>query len=84
MFIVLENGRVDFIEFSQGYMTSSSNFNHYGKADYSYAAVVDYNCINLTPLGKFLMPPPMFEKQIQLQSPVSLIYMYGILIAITA
>ena len=29
-------------------------------------AVVDGVSINLTPLGKFVMPPPMFEKQVTL------------------
>ena len=47
--------------------------------DLSYTAVVDYNNINLTPLGKFLMPPPMFEKQFKSDSarPPSCLNMYG-------
>ena len=60
--MIQQNGRVDFIEFSMAYHTSSSNFNHLAHPDLSYTAVVDYNNLNLTPLGKFVMPPPMFEK----------------------
>jgi len=45
----------------------------------SYTAVVDHQMINLTPLGKFMMPPPMFEKQVDLltDEPCRCIYMYG-------
>jgi hypothetical protein len=50
------------VEFNLTYTTSSGNFNHAGHEDLSYAAVVDNAHINLTPLGKFLMPPPMSEK----------------------
>ena len=46
------------------YHTSVSNFNHAECDNLSYTAVADYTSINLTPLGKFMMPPPMFEKQI--------------------
>lgn len=66
IFIIQNNGRFDFIEFSLNYHTSSSNYNHADHADLSYTAVIDYNNINLTPLGKFIMPPPMFEKQVTL------------------
>lgn len=45
-------------------MTSSTHCNH-GESN-GYVAVVDGPAINLTPLGKFLMPPPMFEKQISI------------------
>ena len=78
--LIQENGRVDFIEFNLAYMTSSSNFNHAEYPDLSYTAVVEGNCINLTPLVKFVMPPPMFEKQVQLADttyPISCIYMHG-------
>jgi IKI3 family len=44
------------------YHTSSGNFNHFEHPDLSYTAVIDYAHINLTPLGKFVMPPPMSEK----------------------
>ena len=78
MFFAHSDGRLDFIEFVFNYHTSSSNFNHKGAEDFSYTAVVDYNNINLTPLGKFVMPPPMYEKQVTLkEGPPSLLYMYG-------
>jgi hypothetical protein len=75
---VQSNGRFDFIEFALNYHTSSTNFNHSGHPDFSYTAVVDYNNINLTPLGKFVMPPPMFQKQVTLtQGHASCLYLYG-------
>lgn len=80
LFLIQESGRVDFVEFHLTYMTSSSNYNHAKHPDLSYTAVVDGNCINLTPLGKFVMPPPMFEKQVQLAGsshPLSCLYMHG-------
>ena len=36
------------------------------KDNHGYVAVVDGAAINLTPLGKFVMPPPMYEKQVVL------------------
>jgi len=65
------------VEFNLIYTTSSGNFNHAGHEDLSYAAVVDNAHINLTPLGKFLMPPPMSEKQIPLKSPCQAVFMFG-------
>ena len=59
-----ESGRISFDEFKFEPMTSSTHCNH-GESS-GYVAVVDGPAINLTPLGKFLMPPPMFEKQITL------------------
>ena len=36
------------------------------------------NCnLNLTPLGRFVMPPPMFEKQIKLESFPLFVDMFG-------
>lgn len=64
LFLAQEDGRIDFIEFMLNYHTSSSNFNHKESPDLAYTAVVDNQFINLTPLGKFLMPPPMSEKQV--------------------
>lgn len=42
-------------------------------------AVVDFNQINLSPLGKFVIPPPMSEKQVLLKTsePVSCVAMHG-------
>ena len=40
--------------------------------------MVDGPAINLTPLGKFVMPPPMFEKQVVgLPSVPSCLSLYG-------
>jgi len=57
-------GSLEFIEYRFDYMTSNTNCN-LGK-DFGYVAVVDGPAINLTPMGNFVMPPPMFEKQIVL------------------
>jgi len=43
-------------------MSNLNQKNKQGDEDLAYTAVVDYDNINLTPLGKFVMPPPMFEK----------------------
>ena len=40
-------------------------------------AVVDGAAVNLTPLGKFVMPPPMFEKQILLPYVPKSVALYG-------
>lgn len=71
---------MDFIEFALNYHSSSSNFNHAESPDLSYVSVIDHNQINLTPLGKFVMPPPMSEKQVHLTTldePVTCLVMYG-------
>ena len=75
--MIQRDGRIDFVEFNLTYTTSSGNFNHAGHEDLSYSAVVDNAHINLTPLGKFLMPPPMSEKQIPLKSPCQALFMFG-------
>ena len=54
-----------------------SNFNHSSEHESAYTAVVDGNNINLTPLGKFVMPPPLFEKQVCLPSFATCLSMYG-------
>ena len=59
-----QKGSVKFIEYKFDYMTSNTNYNM--GDDSGYVAVVDGPAINLTPLGKFVMPPPMFEKQVLL------------------
>ena len=65
------DGRIDFIEYQLSYCSSSSYHNYKDIIDLSYTAVVDNNFINLTPLGKLLIPPPMFEKQVGLSGPIS-------------
>ena len=75
-----KDGRIDFIEYQLAYCSSSSFHNHKDIIDLSYTAVVDNNFINLTPLGKLLIPPPMFEKQVGLSGPISCVSMHGHLI----
>ena len=60
--MVYTAGKIEFIEFSFSYHSSMTNFNHANKEHSGYVAVIDGPAINLTPLGKFVMPPPMFEK----------------------
>ena len=72
---VYEDGRIDFTEYRFDYMTSSSNFNN--KEESGYVVVVDGPALNLTPLGKFVMPPPMFEKQVVLPNVPKSVSLYG-------
>ena len=58
-------------------MTSSTNCNASNKSDHGYVAVVDGPAINLTPMGKFVMPPPMFEKQLCLPYVPKSVVLYG-------
>lgn len=48
-----------------------------------YTAVVDGNNLNLTPLGKMIMPPPMFEKQATFECHPVCVCMYGSLITVS-
>lgn len=45
--------------------------------DFGYQTVVDGLCLNLTPLGKQLMPPPMFEKQVTVRHHPVCVSMFG-------
>ena len=42
--------------------------NHKDVPHDGYIAVVDGMDVHLTPLGRFVMPPPMSEKKVRLQS----------------
>ena len=76
--LVHANGRLTFTEYCFEYSTSSSNYNMgTPKDNHGYVAVVDGAAINLTPLGKFVMPPPMFEKQVVLPFTPNSINLYG-------
>jgi hypothetical protein len=75
--LVYNYGKVEFIEYTSTYNSSNSTFNHRDLPELAYTAVVDGNTINLTPLGKFLMPPPMFEKQVILPAFANCLSMYG-------
>lgn len=76
LFMVHENGDFFFKDFLLSYHTSSSNYN-FGKNDLGYTAVVNNRTIQLTPLGKLLMPPPMSEKELNLPSFPNLICLYS-------
>ena len=64
--VVDGTGKFSFIEFDFKYKSSLKSFNHHGEKNLAYVCVVDNFNLNLTPLGRFVMPPPMFEKQISL------------------
>ena len=71
-------GTIEFVEYNFTYHSSMSNFNHADRTHDGYVAVVDGPAINLSPLGKFVMPPPMFEKQVTgLPSVPSCLSLYG-------
>lgn len=71
------SGKVEFTEYIFIYNTSNHNFNRSEEKELAFTAVVDGNMIHLTPLGKFLMPPPMSEKQVKLPSFAQCLSMYG-------
>jgi hypothetical protein len=62
LFLAFGNGDFTFTEFDFRYKTSIKSFNHKSFKNLAYVCVVDNNNLNLTPLGRFVMPPPMFEK----------------------
>ena len=62
--LLYSDGKLEFTEYKFDYMTSATNFNQTENS--GYVAVVDGPAINLTPLGKFVMPPPMFDSQVSL------------------
>jgi len=66
-------------EFKFEYVTSTSNANRVEKAseDHAYVAVVDGPAINLTPMGKFVMPPPMYDKQVSLPFVPQAVCLFG-------
>ena len=77
LFMVFANGRVEFLEFQAVYNSSNSTCNQINVKELAYTAVVDGPTIHLTPLGKFVMPPPMSEKQVLLPSFAQCLSMYG-------
>lgn len=58
--------RFVFVEYNFNQTTSMMSFNHQSEKNLAYVCVVDNFNLNLTPFARFLMPPPMFEKQINL------------------
>jgi hypothetical protein len=75
--LVNDDGHVDFVEYNFTYHVSNAHSNHASTKDSSYVAVVDGCTIHLTPLGKFLMPPPMSEKQVTLPVVANCLSLYG-------
>jgi hypothetical protein len=63
------------------YVTSLKSHNKKGEKNLAYVCVVEDNHLNLTPLGKFVMPPPLFEKQVSLENFPVHVDMHGHLIA---
>jgi hypothetical protein len=59
-------GSIHVIEYNFISHSSSASCNR-GDDQNGYQTVVDGMNLNLTPLGKMLMPPPMFEKQVSLK-----------------
>jgi len=74
-------GQFTFIDFHFDYTTSVKSFNHRTFKNLTYSCFVTNNRLNLTPLGRLLMPPPMSEKQVTLDSFPKLIDMFGHTIA---
>ena len=77
LFLAFNDGTFSFTEFDFCYKTSLKSFNHKSFKNLAYVCVVVDQNLNLTPLGRFLMPPPMFEKQIKLESFPLFVDMYG-------
>lgn len=66
MVVVLKTGLIYFFEYGFSYTSSMSVYN--GGDDLAYTLVVNGAGLMLTPLGKMMMPPPMCEKEINLDS----------------
>jgi len=66
LFFIDGTGRAEFVEFHFKYQTSLRSFNRKNFKNLAYVCVADDCNLNLTPLGRFVMPPPMFEKQVKL------------------
>mmetsp|Transcript_12010 Transcript_12010/g.20269 ORF Transcript_12010/g.20269 Transcript_12010/m.20269 type:complete len:207 (-) Transcript_12010:2707-3327(-) len=68
LLLVEGTGRFEFITFDFKYHSSLRSFNHKEQKNLAYVAFVVNRTLNLTPLRRFVMPPPLSEKQIQLDS----------------
>ena len=66
MVVVLKTGLISFYDYGFAYTSSMSVYN--GGDDLAYTLVVNGAVLMLTPLGKMMMPPPMCEKEIILDS----------------
>jgi hypothetical protein len=59
--VIGASGDIQVIEFNLVYHSCMASCN-LGTDESGYTTVVDGVNLNLTPLGKMVMPPPMFEK----------------------
>ena len=71
------SGKVTLTDFHFEYNTSLKSFNQKNEHNLAYVCFVTGNTLNLTPLGKFVMPPPMSEKKVELEGFPVLIDMFG-------
>ena len=62
LFVVDGNGKYTLIDHHFNYVTSLKSHNKKSEKNLAYVCVVEDSHLNLTPLGKFVMPPPLFEK----------------------
>jgi len=74
-------GKYTFVDHHFNYVTSLKSSNRKGDKNLAYVCVVEDNHLNLTPLGKFVMPPPLFEKQVALENFPVHVDMHGHLVA---
>lgn len=80
--VVGAKGQLHVIEYNFVYHSSMASCNH-ATDETGYAAVVDGFKLNLTPLGKMLMPPPMFEKQVSFATHPVCVSMFNAQVAVT-
>ena len=73
--LLYAEGKLEFTEYKFEYMTSNTNCND--GQNHGYVAVVDGPAVNLTPLGKFVMPPPMFDSQVSLPFVPKAVSLFG-------
>jgi hypothetical protein len=81
LFYIDGKGNYTFIDFYFDYTTSMKSFNHKNQKNLSYSCFTTNCTLNITPLSRFLIPPPMSEKKIILKQFPMLIDMFGHLIA---
>ena len=70
-------GNYCFLDLNFAYKSSVKSFNHKNEKNLAYVCFVDDKVLKLTPLGRMVMPPPMSEKEIKLDSFPWHLDMYG-------
>lgn len=81
LFFSTGSGMITYIDFHFLYDTSLKSFNQKNEKNLAYTCFITNNILNLTPLGRFLMPPPMSEKQVKLDGVPVHLDMHGHLIS---